>query len=45
MIYNNNEHDDYNDNNIVVIHVIYMNAGAAGSGVKSRWVVQRRYHL
>ena len=22
-----------------------MNAGAAGSGVESRWVIQRRYHL
>ena len=43
MIYNDNEHDDYDDNNIYVICNI--NAGAAGSGVESLWVVQRRYNL
>jgi len=42
MLYNDNEHDDYDDNNTCNI-----NAGAAGSGVERRWVFQRRfvYHL
>ncbi len=54
--YNNpydNDADDNDDgrwyiiimNMMIIIIITYMNAGAAGSGVESRWVAQRRYHL